>query len=129
MKKDEFFVLWDKIGKVIADEMSMNPNFAKKMESAMQNDITIEKMKNRRKRNPAKIDPLIVLEEGEDRLLEELKKLSLEELKDVISDNGMDTSKLAMKWKDRERLEKLIIDSTKRKATRGDAFWNSDDSN
>lgn len=126
MKKDEFLVLWDKIGKVIADEMSVNPDFAKKMESAVQNNTTTRKMKS--KRNPAKIDPLTVLEDGEDRLLEELKKLSLEELKDVISANGMDTSKLAMKWKDRKRLEDLIIESTKRKALRGNAFWNSGDS-
>ena len=44
------------------------------------------------------------------------------ELKDIVADYGMDPSKLAMKWKDRDRVIKLIIDTSQRRASKGDAF-------
>jgi hypothetical protein len=66
----------------------------------------------------------LLYEQGEDKLAKELSLLSIEELKDVIAANGMDTAKLAMKWKDHDRLEKHIIEATQRRASRGEAFWN-----
>ena len=81
--------------------------------------------KKRGRRSPAKLDPFHLLELGESVLSKELEKLNIEELKDIVSEYGMDTSRLALKWKDRKRLESLIIDATKRKSSRGEAFWNS----
>ena len=37
----------------------------------------------------------------------------------------MDTAKLAMKWKDRDRLENHIVEMTQQRASRGNAFWNT----
>ena len=64
-------------------------------------------------------------EQGDDKLAEALSLLNIEELKDVIAANGMDAAKLAMKWKDRSRLEKHIIEATQRRSSRGEAFWNT----
>lgn len=125
MENNRVVTIWNNISNVIAEEIANNLEFAKKIQSAINNDYTVDKPKKKRKRNPPKIDPFLILEEGEQRLTEELRKLSIEELKDVIAANGMDPSKLAMKWKAQERLIDLIVESTKRKASRGDAFWQS----
>ncbi len=125
MTDKEVIVLWKKVSTIIADEISSNSEFAQKIGNALYCNGTLDKPKQKNRRNPAKIDPFSFFEQGESILLEELAKLSIDELKDVIAANGMDTSKLAMKWKDRSRLEKHIIEATKRKSARGDAFWNS----
>ena len=130
MENNDIVTIWNNISNVIAEEIENNPEFAKKIQSSINNDFTVDKPKKTRKRNPPKIDPFLILEEGgEQSLLEELRKLSIEELKDVIAANGMDSSKLAMKWKAQERLIDLILESTKRKASRGDAFWQSGKTN
>ena len=124
MTKKETIEIWKKVSAIIADEILTNEEFSQKMSGIFYNDTSVvEKRKNRR--SPAKIDPFALLERGEDNLFMALADLSIDELKDVISANGMDTAKLAMKWKDRKRLENHIIDATKRKSSRGEAFWNS----
>lgn len=84
-----------------------------------------KRVSRRRKRNPAKINPVRLVEISEERLWEELKELNIEELKDVISEFGMDSKKTAMSLKSRDRLETIIVDAAKRISTRGNAFWNS----
>jgi len=118
--------VWKKVSALITDEILNNSDFAQKMNEILcyENSDVAPKRKNRRL--PAKIDPFVLLERGEDILSGALAELSVDELKDVISANGMDTSKLAMKWKDRDRLEKHIIQATKRKSFRGEAFWNAE---
>lgn len=51
-----------------------------------------------------------------------LSPLTEKELKDIVADYGMDPSKLAMKWRDKERLIQLILDTSFRRASKGDAF-------
>jgi len=123
MQSKEIAALWAKISEVISDEISTNEEFAKKINAVLNGEETADKPKRKNRRPPAKIDPFALLEQCDDKLLEELGKLSVDELKDVISAHGMDTAKLAMKWKDRERLEKHILETTKRKSSRGEAFW------
>jgi hypothetical protein len=125
MVSKDILSLWKKISGIIAEEISNNDDFAQKIGNVIGDDAPPVTTKKRNRRLPAKIDPFHLLEQGEDALSVALAELSIDELKDVISANGMDTSKLAMKWKDRERLEKHIIDATKRKSSRGEAFWNS----
>ena len=50
---------------------------------------------------------------------EELRKVII---KDIIAEYGMDQSKLAMKWKDKDRLIKHIIETSERRVTKGNAF-------
>ena len=54
-------------------------------------------------------------------LVEKLQSLMDKQLKDIIADYGTDPSKLAMKWKDRERFINHIVDTARRRAAKGDA--------
>jgi len=123
MAEKDTLTIWEKFSAVIADEISTNSDFAQKINNVLGGDISAVSSKKKNRRSPAKIDPFQFLEQGEDKLAEALARLSIDELKDVISANGMDTAKLAMKWKNHDRLTKHIIEATKRKSSRGEAFW------
>lgn len=47
---------------------------------------------------------------------------SLDQLKDIVSENAMDSSKLALKWKSTGRLIELIVISVRSRVEKGDAF-------
>jgi hypothetical protein len=125
MGNEEILSRWKNIYAIIADEITSNADFAQKIGSVLCGNEAITKPNRRNRRPPAKIDPYALLEQGEDKLSNALAELSIDELKDVISANGMDSAKLAMKWKNRERLMNHITEATKRKSSRGEAFWNS----
>jgi hypothetical protein len=135
MDRKTILALWKKASVCIADEITNNDEFANRLglifeenlvkvkSSKMESANTKSKKGNRRE--PAKINPFILLEQGVEGLKTALEALNIEELKDVIAENGMDTAKLAMKWKDRNRLINHIIDTTQRRSSRGEAFWNT----
>jgi hypothetical protein len=75
-----------------------------------------------RRRAPAAIDPLALFGAGEPALRRSLGGLDIEELKDIVAEHGMDTNKLAMKWKSRARLEDLIVTSIRDRLEKGDPF-------
>lgn len=129
MNKKDVLAKWKKVSALIADEISANEDFAQKMGDLLCGEAPAATpkppAKKRNRRPPAKLDPYALLDSGEDSLAQGLASLSVDELKDVISEYGMDSSRLALRWKDRKRLESLILDATKRKASRGDAFWDS----
>lgn len=126
MKTKDIVSLWKKISKVIQDEMTENEEFAKKMEEILIPEMptAVEKPKKKSKRNPAKIHPIRLWEEGEEKLRAELAKLDVEELKDVIVEYGWNERGL-MNIKKREKLEAVILERTKSTATRGNAFLNA----
>jgi hypothetical protein len=68
------------------------------------------------------LDPFAVDQEGEGVLRARLSALSLDELKDIVAEHGMDPSKLAMKWKKPERLVDLIATTVSNRLHKGDAF-------
>ena len=122
----------------VIEEAESNPEFSNKLENILSGSISAEpekpsaKMSTGAKRSgnrraPAALDPIALIEDGEDALLEQLSNLTDKELKDIIADYGMDPSKLAMKWKNRDRLINLIIDTSHRRASKGDAFRDSSD--
>lgn len=117
--------LWNDLSSCIADEISKNKDFAKKVSALFEKESVDVKPKKSNRRSPAKIDPFALCEQGEEILRTAFKTLDIEELKDVIAANGMDTARLAMKWKDRERLENHIVEMTQQRAARGSAFWNT----
>jgi hypothetical protein len=125
METKTTLALWKKISACIADEISSNEEFAEKMGGLLLGDNSSLQPKKSNRRPPAKIDPFTLYEQGDDKLAKALSMLNIEELKDVIAANGMDAAKLAMKWKNRSRLEKHIIEATQRRSSRGEAFWNT----
>lgn len=79
--------------------------------------------KRRGGRRPAgALDPFVVYQAGEGMLRARLSELTLDQLKDVVAEHGMDPSKLAMKWKKPERLVDLIVATVRERLEKGDAF-------
>lgn len=75
------------------------------------------------RRSLGAVDPYGVLAEaGEDGLRSKLGDLTIEQLKDIIAQHGMDRDRLAMKWKDDGRLIERIVETAVSRATKGDAF-------
>jgi hypothetical protein len=74
------------------------------------------------RRTPGAFDPMVVYRENPDKLKSRLEELTIEQLKDIIAEQGMDRSKLAMKWKAKERLINLIITTEESRMHKGDAF-------
>jgi hypothetical protein len=135
MDKKTILTLWKKVSDCITDEINNNDDFANRMSLIFEENIiklnpsnmefVNTKSKKGNRREPAKVNPFVLLEQGVEVLKTALEILDIEELKDVIAENGMDTAKLAMKWKDRNRLINHIVDTTQRRSSRGEAFWNT----
>lgn len=121
METKEVLALWKKISAIVADEIASNKDFADKIGALVAQDKP-DTPKRRNRRDPGKINPFELFQQGDNALYEALASLSIDELKDIIAENGMDTAKLAMKWKDRDRLEKHIVEATQRRSTKGEAF-------
>jgi hypothetical protein len=64
----------------------------------------------------------VYAEQGEATLRERLTELDLEQLRDIIAEHGMDTDRLAMKWRDRSRVVDRIVERVVDRAAKGDAF-------
>jgi hypothetical protein len=117
---------------VIADEARRNSEFAARLTAALalatdspgQAQRVSDAKPNRRgrRRAPSVMDPITVMERGEAALRSALADLDIEQLKDVVAEHGMDTSKLALKWKSRERLEGLIVSTVRDRLAKGDVF-------
>jgi hypothetical protein len=83
----------------------------------------------RRNRRPGGlVDPIALIAQGEPSLRASLEALDVEQLKDVIAEHGMDTRKLAMKWKDRTRLADLIVTFARERLAKGSVFRSGDPS-
>jgi hypothetical protein len=74
------------------------------------------------RRAAALLDPVAIVERGEEELRKQLSILDLEMLHDIVAQYGMDPGKLVMKWKDRDRVIGRIVEIAAARATKGDAF-------
>jgi hypothetical protein len=106
-------------------EAGRNPAFASSLEKALEvtPELGRKQAKRPHRRSPGVIDPFSVFAEaGEDGVRRSLSQLSIEQLKDVVAEHGMDRSKLAMKWKTSDRFVDLIIETVASRSRKGDAF-------
>jgi hypothetical protein len=74
------------------------------------------------RRAPSALDPFAAYAEGEPTLRARLGELSIDQLKDIVAEHGMDPSKLAMRWKTPGKLIDLIATTVRDRAEKGDAF-------
>jgi hypothetical protein len=55
-------------------------------------------------------------------LREHLEACNVEQLKDIIAANGMDHDRLALKWKNPQRLIERIVETVIARSQKGDVF-------
>ncbi|BDH60246.1 hypothetical protein MTP04_03760 [Lysinibacillus sp. PLM2] len=136
--------------KVILQEINVNKEFAKKIEmvfsekevhkneqkgkssrkpklettaSATTTTTSTTTKKRTRKRNPALFNPEIVLsEKGKEGLFDSLNQLEIDQLKDIVSEYGMDPAKKVMRWRTKEKIVTHILEVTNNWMQKGEAF-------
>ena len=74
------------------------------------------------RRTPAVLDPVELARQGEGTLRARISILTLDQLRDIVAQYGMDPGKLVMKWKDSNRVMDRIVELALARATKGDAF-------
>ncbi|MGW3683113.1 hypothetical protein [Streptomyces prasinus] len=113
---------------VVASEAARTTRFARALGKALTPPDTqtaprpVERPR-RSRRAPGVIDPFAALaESGETGLRSSLGKLDLEQLRDIVSEHGMDHDRLAMKWKDPQRVIDRIVERVESRTAKGAAF-------
>lgn len=81
-----------------------------------------EPKRPKNRRSPAALDPVQVVRSGETVLREQLSRLNVEQLKDIVAQYGMDPGRLVVKWTAPERLTDKIVELSLSRAHKGDAF-------
>jgi len=105
---------------IIADEANTNPDFAAKLAQVLGEEVP---SRTRGKRSPAILDPIAIYQtEAEQGLRLKLQGLTLDQLRDIVSEYGTDKSQLVMKWTKPERVIDHIVTTAATRARKGDAF-------
>ena len=118
------------LARVIGDEAERNEHFRARVEQALAlkpskptgRSRVSKPIRRGGRRTPAVLDPVEVVREGEDILRSRLGELGLEQLLDIVAQYGMDPGKLVMKWKKPDRVIDRIVEISRSRATKGDAF-------
>jgi hypothetical protein len=105
----------------IQREVQRNPDFAARIAKVLDGERSEESGRPHR-RAPGVLDPFETIQQGEEILKSRLEGLDVEQLKDIVAEHGMDRSKLAMKWKTKDRLIALIVSTVANRARKGEAF-------
>lgn len=116
---------------VVLAEAARTPRFARALQASLDGSPDRPRRgpvgesggARRGRRAPGVVDPYAILDEGgAGGLAAALQDLSVEQLKDIIAQHGMDRDRLAMKWRDPSRLIRRIVETASGRASKGDAF-------
>lgn len=119
------------LAKIIAEQADRDPDFAKRLSDAIglqsaagegEDSERSTKGRPRNRRPPAALDPVNLARSGEETLRSSLEPLTLEQLRDIVAEHGMDPGKLVMKWKSPEKVIDRIVEISLSRAQKGDAF-------
>lgn len=134
----------NRLMRVVIEEAERNPYFEAALQDALgsapskrkQTKAEIsgqgkdgESKRGRNRRNPAAFDPVQVVRDGELVLRSALEKLSLEQLRDIVAEYGMDPGRLVMKWNTPERVIDRVVEMSIARAHKGSAFRKPADEN
>lgn len=123
--------------RVVIEEAERNPDFEAALNDALGSTPSKRKpskaeapgqvedgeaKRGKNRRAPGALDPVQVVRGGELALRSALDKLSLEQLRDIVAEYGMDPGRLVMKWNTRERVIDRIIEISITRAHKGSAF-------
>ena len=108
----------------LSREVRSNPDLGMRLGKIIEKYIPDAEKRSVRphRRKTGAFDPVAVYRQDSSKLKSRLEELNIEELKDIIADQGMDRSKLAMKWKTKERLINLIVATVESRIHKCDAF-------
>lgn len=112
--------------KRMATLIEKDPKFLAELEKWLNKyEISNEKRGERTYKDDSLIDAIDVYANvGLDGLRLALDKLEIPELRKIIMQTNLDPSKLSHKWKDKEKMIKLILERIAARATKGNAFMN-----
>ena len=121
--------------KVVSDEAERNPDFAERLRvvfetstmrprihSSATRRMNSKVTRSANRRPPAILDPVALAARGEEALRIKLAPLTLDQLKDIVADYGMDRERLVMKWRTPKRVIDRIVEVSISRAHKGDAF-------
>lgn len=113
----------------IASEAGRGPRLANALTRALREpalggrDARPASSRSSNRRNAGPFDPFAVHANGGEKLLRErLTSLSLDQLRDIIAEHGMDNDRLALKWKDPKRVIERIVERVNSRSDKGSAF-------
>lgn len=122
--------------KIVVDEAARNPKFAEELETALTavtagqsasseypaEGLVDDVKRHRGRRNKAVLDPVRLARSGEERLRMEIKNLTVDQLKDIVAEFGMDPRRKVMRWKTREKIVEEIVRVSKDRSRKGKSF-------
>jgi hypothetical protein len=107
----------------IVREARANPAFAARLLDTLRDGKTVSRGPRQVRRARGPFDPFELHgTQGEAALRKRLGDLTVEQLKDIVAEHGMDQARLAMKWKTTGRLVDLIATTVATRSRKGDAF-------
>lgn len=107
----------------IAREAEANPEFADRLATVLGTEARATGPNRRARRDPGVFDPYKVLSEsGSEALRSRLRALSLEQIKDIVAEQGMDPARLVMKWRKPERIIEHVMSFVTSRERKGDVF-------
>ncbi|MGG5543675.1 hypothetical protein P4G95_02685 [Burkholderia vietnamiensis] len=123
----------NRLMRAVIEEAERNPEFEAALNDALgtpsgtrkqPKEVTVagDAKRGKNRRPPAVLDPVQVVRHGETVLRAALEKLSLDQLRDIVAEYGMDPGRLAMKWVDTARVMDRIVELSIARARKGDAF-------
>ena len=114
------------LAKAIDAQAKKDPEFARVLDdilgSPSSKKAKAAASRPRNRRAPSVFNPIELARDGDTVLSEKLSELSIEQLKDMVAEHGMDPGKLVMKWKNTEKIIDRIVDISLSRAQKGDAF-------
>jgi len=110
-----------RILRAVAKEIEDNPDFSKNIELRIEDVPIVSGKKDMLE--PIDIDIFRIFSEGgEQALRQRLEPLESRALVQIVRQHGFDPSKLAEKWKDKERLINLILERVAARSDSGKVF-------
>ena len=112
---------------VIVQEAQRNARFARALTQVLMQPgddaASVPTTRRTGRRTPGVLDPFAVYADGgEDLLRARLSELDLERLRDIVAEHAMDHDRLAMKWKNPNRVIDRILDKVQTRSAKGAVF-------
>ncbi|MGY3695012.1 hypothetical protein ACVIGA_005092 [Bradyrhizobium sp. USDA 3240] len=116
--------------RVVIEEAARNEDFASRLEESLgikeaKKPTTPAASRGSNRRAAAVLDPIELAREGETVLRAKLSDLTVEQLKDIVADYGMDPGKLVLRWKTPDRIVERIVEVSLGRVKKGEGFLSS----